>query len=1047
MRELTDAELSDLLIQIGQELNPGERIAFAFKNPVVFDSARLKRVTVSGSSAAAVAGVCEVEALSKALRCDARRYRMDETPFETIFRRLEDGEVAQTVVLAQVGTRAFSSRLSPLYVLAASAQCVEAARAGVDAQRMLVRHRIICESAKSLWRADHPDAYALVLARSNFLWVAAEVLLEQPSARLLAEAKKMGHAALADAQALGIRPLVGKVYYAMGAVVFDVYCHLRDLTQYRHQATLRAHVVGDDALPTEAVSLPEARHWLRRSVELREGEDRGYSAKTLAFLCQAMSNLGLEVSETEIDECADLALTLIPEDAAATREALRLLRSRRGAMTPSLLGEFDARQSSDSLEIRLGAYLNVDPDAGMALLAEVRRTMHSKGDREKRWFLTMVLSMIWAHARLDADDQVALESCRSFDAILHVAKARDWNEAKVLAASIFKAEMSSSTNDELSGLSILQDLFTSHPALARLHADALLKLRAALLHGVGVNCYRKGNFDEACFYYVGSLRLSALLGLRDECLAALVYIKDVLGPQCRLESVAGLRAPELLLRLDELLADDGLGLLQQIGRQAVYTARHGTYEEHAQWIRAFKGLRFARALSSGPPKHNDSALLRMIERARELEIECARKGMPEPTQDIDGVIGRSLRDRDEVATTGSSPLERLRNVQIAAERRFNECLHRGSVGVPFELPQTEAIRNRLDPWTVLIELFVGSSESDRESVFAIFLTRDLVAVRHADWVGAGTVANRVRQVRAEIRRQAHPRPFTAGRRNLKHGLDTVLGRGAEKLLELLKKNGKRHLCIVPHGSLHYFPFHLLESSGRTLASDWSMSYLPHVRLVDSVRPGRHAGDIEFLGIALGFDGKDGGKGTHVAVPEIRDSAQKIGALFGIEVLVDEAATKAEFMQRAPNARFIHLATHAQVIAAAPSFQRFVLAPDTVDGWLHAHEIGSLDLSGVQLITLGACETAIGRFDEGDNLRGLIANLFIAGVGSVVSTLWEVEVGAAATFFDALYSALVSGQNTLDAFQCAQALTRKAHPQPRDWGAFQLAGVSLCSEAG
>ena len=36
-------------------------------------------------------------------------------------------------------------------------------------------------------------------------------------------------------------------------------------------------------------------------------------------------------------------------------------------------------------------------------------------------------------------------------------------------------------------------------------------------------------------------------------------------------------------------------------------------------------------------------------------------------------------------------------------------------------------------------------------------------------------------------------------------------------LKMLREQGKDHLCIVPHGPLHFLPYHLLELEGKPLA--------------------------------------------------------------------------------------------------------------------------------------------------------------------------------------------------------------------------------------
>lgn len=89
--------------------------------------------------------------------------------------------------------------------------------------------------------------------------------------------------------------------------------------------------------------------------------------------------------------------------------------------------------------------------------------------------------------------------------------------------------------------------------------------------------------------------------------------------------------------------------------------------------------------------------------------------------------------------------------------------------------------------------------------------------------------------------------------------------------------------------------------------------------------------------------------------------------------------------------------------------------------------------------MSACETSLGRFDQADNLRGLPASFFTAGVATVVGTLWSVESNASAYFFTEFYKATKKGASRLDAFGNAQRRTRTKYPKYRDWGAFYLAG--------
>jgi CHAT domain len=67
-----------------------------------------------------------------------------------------------------------------------------------------------------------------------------------------------------------------------------------------------------------------------------------------------------------------------------------------------------------------------------------------------------------------------------------------------------------------------------------------------------------------------------------------------------------------------------------------------------------------------------------------------------------------------------------------------------------------------------------------------------------------------------------------------------------------------------------------------------------------------------------------------------------------------------------------------------------------------------------------------------------ASFFIAGVSTVVGTLWPVETNASAYFFTRFYTHVNKKTSRLDAFAGAQRETRRKFSKYRDW-AFYLEG--------
>lgn len=167
--------------------------------------------------------------------------------------------------------------------------------------------------------------------------------------------------------------------------------------------------------------------------------------------------------------------------------------------------------------------------------------------------------------------------------------------------------------------------------------------------------------------------------------------------------------------------------------------------------------------------------------------------------------------------------------------------------------------------------------------------------------------------------------------------------------------------------------------------------------------------------------------------EVREDAPEVFLLTG------EEAGEARFKSLAPGRQVIHLATHAFLVeddctqsGAEGAANPFLLAGiglaganrrpaeqnDGEDGILTALEVASLDLSGVQWAVLSACETGIGPVQAGEGLQGLRRAFEIAGVATLIMSLWPVQDEATRRWMVALYRAHGQGLRTSEAVRRA-----------------------------
>lgn len=121
--------------------------------------------------------------------------------------------------------------------------------------------------------------------------------------------------------------------------------------------------------------------------------------------------------------------------------------------------------------------------------------------------------------------------------------------------------------------------------------------------------------------------------------------------------------------------------------------------------------------------------------------------------------------------------------------------------------------------------------------------------------------------------------------------------------------------------------------------------------------------------------------------------------------------------------------------------------DREDGFLTAEELTWLDLSGVNLVVLSACETGLGKAQSGEGMIGLRRSLRQAGVKTVISSLWKVPDVSTSELMRNFYQRVwLKGETKLDALRNAQLDTLKKNRiehnrigLPVTWGAFVLDG--------
>ena len=177
------------------------------------------------------------------------------------------------------------------------------------------------------------------------------------------------------------------------------------------------------------------------------------------------------------------------------------------------------------------------------------------------------------------------------------------------------------------------------------------------------------------------------------------------------------------------------------------------------------------------------------------------------------------------------------------------------------------------------------------------------------------------------------------------------------------------------------------------------------------------------------------------MPYAEDEARAIRDIFrpeGADLLVGGNATVRRWRDKDPGRyRYLHFALHAVANDRLIEGGALVFA----DGHLTLPDVRRLRL-GAELVTLSACETAVGRWVRGEGVVGMQYAFLSAGARATLVTLWRVPDRAAAEFSEAFYALVKQGNSPSEALRTIRARWsggegERSHPSR--WAGFVLVG--------
>lgn len=231
------------------------------------------------------------------------------------------------------------------------------------------------------------------------------------------------------------------------------------------------------------------------------------------------------------------------------------------------------------------------------------------------------------------------------------------------------------------------------------------------------------------------------------------------------------------------------------------------------------------------------------------------------------------------------------------------------------------------------------------------------------------------------------------------------------------------LVLCPTDFLNGMPLHALEIDGEALLWRNPCVYVhSHSLLRPCASAAQYASDTATPINPKFLSGIEKGA---VQFSAGRDSIVDLSNQLHATTLIDDTATKANFLQSAKASRLLHIQTHCSWDSSNPLDHHIEFAPqgavpepkfvvksmlaadasatpESASYKLTAREVFTLRLQQGAHLNVIACSGAMTDTKPGDEVMGLVPALLYSGASSVVSTLWPTHDAVGASFSRAFF---------------------------------------------
>jgi len=987
-------------------------------------------------------------------------YPLGEGPIEHLYFRHKKGHIGVEVAKHEARNLVLQKNIHPSYLSALSYRCVQYSYNGKPEEAICIQTLLIA-AADELSKQSKTAINSKLAV--DFIRSATELLIQKGEQQIFQEAILIGNRAL-DQTILDEER--GELNYFLGVLYLDPYSHngLPDwYTAGIHQWFNTGNnpigcKLGDkNSLPLPEEALHLAKSKFKTAIDLCKGNLKRDAIKALIQTLQTEQLIGIETDKKQIIRLCDEALKLMLK--YPNQQQFKYVNElRKQFIQKSNLSTTD-NKPLNSLEN------NIETEGSSIGVSSWLTSIQYLVYQNPKYCLEVISSerkLFKCYANENNKELLWWYELNALSNLVEIKNVKDIISAELLnicqiVKYALQATQNESEQDALEKIFVITDS-PSKNVLEYIHSIQWLKI--CLLWNISGKKYNSGDYINSAMGYSLVLELLIKFELCNHVNRVLDNIYDIFihGDE---ESVICMLS-NLLLTSNQLIKIIGTENTNKrfdtLARCLIYRLSTNNLPLRSNTvllrgaIDLAKGRFFNSLLNSGISSIFEPEIdtLKTLTEVFKLEKRVSNKNGKE-LFDETLIASFYTETISEAGRTANSQLRSLRHHfdKSISYERIQKIVDQNPI-----INNVESIIKKIPKNTVLFDNY----EAGRFSLSLAYTSEgvNIFAIDNAHWnpiKGFQTIqeddtlsasinyySKMIKSLRELICNE--PGPFEVdqkARSMLDKILIDMIGKGVDHLQKWWDM-GKRHLCFIPHGAHHFLPIHLLTWNRKPLAEQWCVTYLPNIALIskDWKKDATKQSFTSKSNAALGLTYSE-----HPFLATIENSVSEVHSVakaMRVSPDLDEVVTKSKVKETLNNCSYIHLSCHGKIYSEAPELQHLYLAQDSTNQErLFAFEISGMDLNHVELISLSACQSGLGRFDQGDNLRGIQANLFISGVSSIVDTLWDVNANAAEKFFSVFYEQMNNGCSKLSAFQIAQKKTRLEYKAYRDWGAFRFSG--------